>query len=73
MTTIQCTGNTLTIKNNGRTASIIVERALTLATDCDVIESITRAWQNKGEVVTVPSISFAHGQKPRNSQKLFVQ
>jgi hypothetical protein len=69
VTTIQCTGDTLKIVNEGRTAHISVESALTLATDCDIIESITLAWRNKGEVITVPNISNAKGLRPRAAQR----
>jgi hypothetical protein len=73
VTTIICTGDTLTIENDERKANVTVERALTLATDCDLIESITYAWQHKGEKVVVPSITKARGLKPRAAQKHFVQ
>jgi len=69
MTTLKCTGDNLTITSEGREAVTTVERALYLASDCDLIEAITRAWRNKGEVVTVPCISYARGLKPRNSQR----
>lgn len=73
MTTVQCTGEfvtfTKTDKGNTQKTTLTVEHALRACNDCDVIESITRAWQNKGEVVTVPNISFARGQKPRNAQR----
>jgi hypothetical protein len=72
MTTIRCTGDSLEITNEGRKAVLTVERALQLFNDVDVLESITRAWRNKGELVTVPSISNARGLKPRNSQRLGV-
>lgn len=69
MTTLQCIGDNLIVKHEGREAVTTVERALFLASDCDLIESITYAWRNKGEVVVVPAISHARGLKPRNSQR----
>ena len=69
MTTLRCTGDTLEIKSDGREATVSVERALNMASDYDLIESIMRAWQNKGELVTVPNISNARGMRPRNSQR----
>jgi hypothetical protein len=69
MTTLCCTEDTLTITNEGRVACVSVEAALQATNDCDLIESIMLAWQNKGELVIVPNISNARGLKPRNSQR----
>ena len=72
-TTIKYDGDWLEINNEGRLARVKPETIYALTRDQDVHEAVAKAIECQGEIVYVPSTSFARGLKPRTAQKHFVQ
>ncbi len=71
MTTIQYHKDTDTffIKNETHTANVPFNSFYSRITDCDLLDTARRAIDNAGDVVAVPSTSYARGLRPRAAQR----
>jgi hypothetical protein len=74
MTTVTYNRDTDTFKVESEHGTRYVPYAVLNAfTDQDLLDCARQAIDCAGEVITVPSTSYAHGLRPRTANKYFVQ
>ena len=75
MTTIQYSKefDTFRIVNETRIANVTSTFLYSRMIDQDLLDCARQAIDCAGEVITVPSTSYAHGLRPRTANKYFVQ